>query len=375
MFGKQITLFKLLGFEIRIDMSWFIIVILITWSLAQGLFPFHYQNLSPGTYWWMGLAGTLGLFMSIIFHELCHSLVAKRYGLPIKGITLFIFGGVAEMAEEPPNPRAEFMMAFAGPLSSLLLGLGFYGIRIMGEGGGWPVPVNGVIGYLALINGLLAGFNLLPAFPLDGGRMLRSVLWGWKGNFQWATRIASNIGSGFGVVMIFFGILNVLRGNFIGGIWLSMIGMFLWSASQMSRKRLLTRKALEGERVESFMEPNPVTVPPAISVEQFVDDYILKYYFKMFPVVESGRLMGCVTIHQVKGIPRGEWSQHTVGELTEHCSPENTIAPKTEAIEALSIMNRTQASRLLVVEGDRLVGVIALKDMLKFLSLKVELKA
>lgn len=137
MFGKRITLFKLLGFEIRIDMSWFIIVILITWSLAQGLFPFHYRNLSPGTYWGMGFAGTLGLFISIIFHELCHSLVAKRYGLPIKGITLFIFGGVAEMAEEPPNPKAEFMMAFAGPLSSLLLGLGFYGIWTMGKGGGW----------------------------------------------------------------------------------------------------------------------------------------------------------------------------------------------------------------------------------------------
>ncbi len=374
MFGKRITLFKLLGFEVRIDMSWFIIVVLITWSLAQGLFPFYYKNLSKVTYWWMGVAGTLGLFVSIVFHELCHSLIAKRYGLPIKGITLFIFGGVAEMVEEPPNPKAEFMMAFAGPLSSVLLSLGFYGIWTVGKGGGWPVPVNGVIGYLAMINGLLAGFNLLPAFPLDGGRMLRAVLWSWKGNFRWATRIASKIGSGFGVAMIFLGIFNVLRGNLIGGIWLSMIGIFLRNASQVSYQQLLTRRTLEGEQVESFMEPNPVTVPPEISVEQFVDDYILKYYFKMFPVEESGRLIGCVTIHKVKGIPREEWSQHTVGELTEHCSPENTIAPKEDAIKALSIMNRTRASRLLVVDGDRLMGVVALKDMLKFLALKVELE-
>ena len=181
MFGKRITLFKLFGFSVRIDISWLIIVILITWSLALGLFPHYYKDLSKTTYWLMGATGALGLFVSIIFHELCHSLVARRYGLPIKGITLFIFGGVAEMEEAPPSAKAEFMMAIAGPISSVLLGVVLYGILTLGKGSGWPDPVNGVIGYLAAINCILAGFNLLPAFPLDGGRMLRSALWGWKG--------------------------------------------------------------------------------------------------------------------------------------------------------------------------------------------------
>jgi Zn-dependent protease len=322
----------------------------------------------------MGAAGALGLFISIIFHELSHSLVARRFGLPIRGITLFIFGGVAEMAEEPPSAKAEFVMAVVGPISSILLGIGFYAIRAVGMGSGWPVPINGVIGYLAMINGLLAGFNLLPAFPLDGGRMLRSVLWGWRGNFRRATKIASRIGSGFGIGMIVLGVFSFLRGNFIGGIWWLMIGLFLRNASQMSYQQMLARRALEGERVSKFMAPDPVTVQPGIPLGEFVEDYIYQHHYKMFPVVDSGRLLGCVSIHKVKGIPKEEWGQHTVGELTDRCSPENTIAPEADALEALSLMNRTRSSRLMVVEGDRLVGVIALKDMLKFLSLKVELE-
>jgi len=374
MFVKRITLFKLLGFEVRIDMSWFIIAFVVTWSLAEGLFPFYYKNLSKGTYWWMGACGALGLFVSIVFHEICHSVVARRYGLRIKGITLFIFGGVAEMAEEPESAKAEFMMALAGPVSSVLLGLGFYGVGVVGGGAGWPVPVKGIFEYLAMINGLLAGFNLLPAFPLDGGRMLRSVLWGWKENLGWATRIASRIGSGFGLGMIIGGVFIVLRGNLLTGIWWFMIGMFLRSASLMSYRQMLMRRALEGERVGSFMEPNPVTVPPVISVERLVEDYIYRHHFKMFPVVGLGRLMGCVTIKKVKEVPRGEWGQRRVGELVEPCSSDNTISPEADAIKALSIMNRTRTSRLMVVDGDRLVGIIALKDMLKFLSLKVELE-
>jgi Zn-dependent protease len=374
MFGKSIKLFKLFGFEVKIDLSWIIIAILIAWSLSIGFFPFHYKNLSAQAYWSMGIIGALGLFLSVIFHEMCHSLVARRYGIPMKGITLFIFGGVAEMGDEPHSPRAEFMMAIVGPLSSILIALVAYGIYVLGRARGWVLPVVGVIHYLSTINGLLAAFNLIPAFPLDGGRVLRSILWGLKGNVRWATRVSSWIGEAFGILLIALGVLSVVRGNFIGGMWWFLIGMFLHNAAKMSYRQLMVRKALEGEPIRRFMEPNPVTVPPSISVEELVEDYIYKYHFKMFPVVDSERLIGCVTTKQVREIPRAAWSQRMVRELAAECSMENVIEPGADAIKALSIMSRTGNSRLLVMEKGHLLGVITLKDLMKFLALKVELE-
>jgi CBS domain-containing protein len=279
------------------------------------------------------------------------------------------------MGGEPPSAKAEFMMAIAGPISSLVLALGFYGIYLVGKGAGWSVSILGVVAYLAFINVILVAFNLIPGFPLDGGRMLRSALWYWKNNLRWATRIASGIGEGFGMVLILLGILKViLAGNFIGGMWLCLIGMFLRGAARQSYQQVLMRHALEGEMVRRFMNPNPVTVSPAISVQQLVEDYIYKYHHKMFPVVDGGRLIGCISIQQVKEIPRDRWSQRTVGELVTSCSPENTIRPDDDAMKVLSMMNRTRASRLMVVDGGQLIGIIALKDMLKFFSLKVELE-
>lgn len=373
MFGKSITLFKLFGFEVKIDFSWLVIALLITWTLAKGSFPHYYQGFQSSTYWIMGILGVLGLFTAIVFHELSHSLVARKFGLSMKGITLFIFGGVAEMTEEPPSPKAEFFMAVAGPISSIILGLGLFGVRFLGEGLGWSRPVLGVISYLAVINLILAGFNLLPAFPLDGGRMLRSVLWGMKDNLRWATRIASSIGSAFGIALIFFGALSVFMGNLIGGIWWVLIGMFMRGASQMSYQQLIIRRSLEGEKVRRFMVSDPVTVSPSISVEDLVEDYVYKFHFKMFPVVEDGKLMGCVTLNQVKEIPKEERHKHDVRSLAKRCTTENTIDPDEDAMRALAVMNRTKSSRLMVVKGDRLLGVIALKDMLEFLSLKVDL--
>jgi Zn-dependent protease/CBS domain-containing protein len=375
MFGKRIKLFKIFGFEVGIDWSWIILAILIAWSLSVGFFPFRFKNLSTETYWLMGIVGTLGLFISIIFHETCHSLVARKYGMPMKGITLFIFGGVAEMGEEPPSPKAEFMMAIIGPISSIAIGIVFYGIYFLGQQKGWSEPINGVVQYLGFINGLLAFFNLVPAFPLDGGRVLRSILWGWKKNLRWATHISSRIGSGFGILLIILGALQFLRGDFIGGMWWFLIGMFLRGAAKTSYQQLLLRKALEGEPVKRFMKTDPVTVTPSLSVAQLVEDYIYKHHYKMFPVVEdTNRLIGCVTTKQVREIPREEWGQRRVGEVAIQCSPENTIGPQVDAMKALSIMSKTGASRLMVTEGNRLVGVIALKDLLKFFALKVELE-
>lgn len=373
MFGNRITLFKLLGFEVRIDASWLLLALLVTWSLAKGVFPGSYKA-AESTYWAMGVFGALGLFLSIIFHELCHSLVATRYGIPMKGITLFIFGGVAEMDDEPPSAKAEFLMAIAGPLSSLALGLTFYGVTYAGRNLGWPGSISTVTSYLGLINFVLAGFNLLPAFPLDGGRVLRSMLWGWKGNLRWATRISSSIGSTFGILLIVMGIFGLFRGNFIGGLWWLMIGLFLRNAAQMSYSQVLARKVLEGEKVRRFMVPDPITVSRALTLEEFVNDYVYRYHFKMFPVVSFDRLVGCITVRQAAEVPREEWRDHTVGEIAGACTPDITVGPDEDAVRALAKMSRTTNSRLLVVEGDRLVGIVTLKDMLRFLSLKLELR-
>jgi Zn-dependent protease/predicted transcriptional regulator len=373
MFGKRVKLFKLLGFEVRIDASWIVIAVLIAWSLSTGLFPFHYKNLSIQTYWLMGIVGAVGLFLSIIVHEFCHSLVARKYGIPMKGITLFIFGGVAEMGDEPSSAKAEFMMAAAGPLSSILIALVFYGMYTTSKGT-LPEPISGVIEYLAYINGILAAFNLVPAFPLDGGRILRSILWGLKKNLSWATRISAGIGSAFGILLIILGVYHVLSGDFIGGMWWFLIGMFLQGAAKASYQQLVTRKALEGEPVRRFMQKNPVTVAPSISLEHLVEDYIYQYHFKMFPVTrDTDRLIGCITTKQVKEIPRAAWRTKTVGEVAAPCSAENTIEPGADSVQALVLMRKYNASRLLVAEGGHLVGIITLKDLMKFLALKVEL--
>lgn len=374
MFGKRITLFKLFGFAVRIDVSWGVVAVLITWSLAEGFFPLQYRDFSTLTYWLMGGTGALGLFASIIFHEISHSLVARRYELPIKGITLFVFGGVAEMDDEPERPKVEFLMAIAGPISSLLLGAGFYLAFLLGQRSGWPRPINGVIGYLSLINFFLAAFNLIPAFPLDGGRVLRSLLWGWKKDIQWATRIASMLGSGFGLLLLFLGGVNLLQGNGVGGIWQFLIGLFLRNAAKMSYQQVVMRNTLGGEPVGRLMRPDPVAVSPFTSLERLVEDYLYRYHFKTFPVVQDGKLVGCIDLEQIKALPRPEWRRLQVGDLMKRCPPEKMISPDLDAMQALAKMNREHVGRLWVAEGDRLVGMVSLKDLLRFLSIRAELK-
>jgi CBS domain-containing protein len=292
----------------------------------------------------------------------------------MKGITLFIFGGVAQMGDEPPNPKAEFMMAVVGPLSSFLIGIFSFLLYGLGEKSGWPVTVNGVLAYLAWLNTVLAVFNLIPAFPLDGGRILRSALWNWKKDLRWATRIAAQIGSGFGIVLIIMGIFYIFKGNFMSGVWWFLIGLFLRSTAQMSYQQLLARGLFHAKKVNDLMVKNPVTVPRSISLAEFVNEYVYKHHFQMYPVLSFGKLTGCISINQVASIPREEWAEHTVGAVALPCSEEITVGPEEDANKALAIMNRTGNSRLLVVNGDQLVGIIALKDMLKLLSLKVELK-
>ena len=374
MFGKRITLFTVLGFTVRIDLSWIVIAFLITWTLAEGTFRAEGKVYWPGTRWAMGVVGAAGLFASIIFHELWHSLVARRFGMEMKGITLFIFGGVAEMNEEPPSAKAEFFIAIAGPIASVVVGGFFYLLYLAGVGLNWPVAINDVLLWLAVINIVLVVFNLLPGFPLDGGRVLRSILWYWKKNVRWATRVASRVGGLFGLLLILLGVMEFVAGNTIGGIWSFLIGMFLRSAASQSYRQLVLRQSLEGEPVSRFMTANPVTVPPSITIEQLVTDYLYQHHHKMFPVVEDGRVVGCISTQQIKDIPRPEWPTRTVRDIARACTPENTIGPQDDAMKALDTMNSQRISRLLVVDNGQLVGIITLKDLLDFFSLKVELE-
>jgi Zn-dependent protease/CBS domain-containing protein len=373
MFGRKIELFSLFGFKVGIDLSWFILAILITWSLATGYFPSVYEDLPPRTYWVMGVAGALGLFLSVVLHEFAHSWVARRHGLPIKGITLFIFGGVAEMAREPPSPKVEFRVAIAGPIASLLIAAVCHSLALAGRQMAWPAPFLGVLSYLALINLVLVIFNVVPAFPLDGGRVLRSFLWGRKGDLRRATAVTSRIGSGFGLLLIALGVVRVLAGDFVGGMWWALIGLFLRGAAQSSYQQLLLRQVLEGEPVRRFMNDKPIAVDRALSVRELVEGYVYRYHHKLFPVVDHERLVGCVTTRQIKELPREEWDRQSVGAITEPCGEDNSVTPDEDAMKALAKMSRSASSRLMVVEDGRLLGILALKDLLQFFRHKLEL--
>ncbi len=378
MFTYKVKLFRLFGFSVEADASWVLLAVLVTWTLAHGVFPIYFEGLTTGTYWTMAIVGAAGLFMSIILHELGHSLVARRFGLPIKSITLFVFGGVADMEDEPPTATAELFMAIAGPATSIALALLMFGgalaVPLVLPQYNGITPVQGVLWYLAWLNSILAVFNLLPAFPLDGGRVLRALLWGWRGNLRWATRFASNVGSGFGIVLIAMGIFWLFTGNVVGGFWWILIGMFMRSAAQSSYRHVLVRRALEGESLRRFMRTDVVTVPRYISLQELVEEYVYKYHYKMFPVVEDDKLIGCVSTRELRNVDREEWDRTPVGEIMGNCSESNSVSPDEDPMKVLSTMNRTGQSRMLVIEGDQLAGIITLKDMLNFLSLKVGLE-
>jgi Zn-dependent protease len=370
MFGRRYRLFRLLGIEIAADLSWFLIVAFLTWSLAQ-VFATHLPQASPAVAWGMGLAGAIGLFLSVVLHEMAHALTARRLGLPIRRITLFIFGGVAEMEGEPAGPRVELLVAIAGPLLSLVLAGAFAALaRVL-----TAAPAREVAAYLALINFVLVLFNLVPAFPLDGGRVLRSILWQRRGSLRWATRVTSTIGAAFGTALVVLGVLTLFHPSFgLGvGLWWVLIGIFVRHAAQMSYQQLLLRQTLEGEPVHRFMVRDPVTVPRELSVRSLVDDYVYRHHFKMYPVLAGGELVGCVSTRDVKALDPDEWERQSVGAIARPCTDENTIAPVADALEALARMSRHGLSRLMVVDGGRLVGILALRDLLELFALKVEL--
>jgi Zn-dependent protease/CBS domain-containing protein len=381
MFGTRWRLFRLLGIPISVDLSWLIILALVILSLAQvfrqelmpKFYPTEVAHIPPSYYWIMGLIGALAFFVCVVLHELGHAIVARSLGMPIRGITLFLFGGVAELGDEPVSAGVEFLMAIAGPAVSLILAIGLGVLAWIGYNGGWAPEVVLVVGYLAFINALLLAFNLIPAFPLDGGRVLRSILWAVTGNLRRATHWASVLGQGFAWLLIAFGIFQFFAGNWVSGIWLGLIGLFLNSAARSSYQQVLIRQALQGEPVRHFMNPQPIVVPSSLDLRQWVEDYVYRYHRKAFPVVSNGHLEGVITTQALMQIPRSEWDRHTVAEMMRHDVRALTVRPDADALVALAKMQRTGSSRLLVTEDDRLVGIISLKDLLRFLNLKLEL--
>jgi len=380
MFNTRWRLFRLLGIPISVDASWLIILALLTLSLATGFpamlhkyFPGDTHELAPAEYWVMGLVTSLAFFACIVLHELGHAVVAKGRGMPIRGITLFLFGGVAELGEEPTSATTEFLMAVAGPIVSVILAFGFWLMAVVGYNAGWPHPVVMVLGYLGAINGLVLAFNLAPAFPLDGGRVLRSILWSLTGNLRRATHWASLAGQAFAWLLIAWGLVHFFAGNWLGGIWIGMIGLFLNNAAQISYQQVLVRKALQGEPVRRFMNPDPIVVPESLDLHHWVEDFVYRYHREVFPVVSNGHLEGCVETRALSHIPRGEWGRRTVAEVMRHDLAALTISPDADALDAFSKMQRNGVSCLLVTQGDRLVGMIGLSDLLRFLNLKLDL--
>lgn len=372
MFGVRWRLFRLFGIPIGIDASWLIILALLTWTLIN-FFTFQVPGHPGGTYAVMGLATALAFFVCIVLHELGHAVVAKRVGIPMRGITLFLFGGVAEMESEPPSARSEFLMAIAGPLVSLVLSVVFFVLGYVGLSSGWSGVYAVPLLYLGWINLVVLLFNMVPAFPLDGGRVLRSILWGTLNNLRKATLWASRCGQVFAWFLIGLGVLQLFAGNLFGGIWLGIIGMFLNNAAQMSYQQVIVRQALQGEPLRRFMNTDPVTVAPDLDLHTWVEDVVYRHHHKTYPVVVDDRLHGVVSINDLSSIPREEWSRRTIEEVMRRDVETISLPPDADALEALEKMNRTGCSRLLVVENQRLVGLISLKDLLRFLDLKLQL--
>ncbi|MFQ6081802.1 MAG: site-2 protease family protein [Candidatus Aminicenantia bacterium] len=370
---KNLKIVTIFGIPVKINPSWLLVFVLVAWTLAIGYFPHDYPGLDKPTYWLMGIIAALLLFASILIHELSHSYVAIRNNIPIRGITLFIFGGAAEMTEEPPSPKTEFRMAIAGLLASLVLGILFTFAFFLGRNYGLNQAILGVLKYLAIINFILIAFNTIPGFPLDGGRILRAILWHLKGDLKAATRIASNIGSTFGGILIFLGFLSIFLGNFIGGLWFAFIGFFLMSAAKMSYQQLIARQALEGIPVSQVMSKDVKTVPPSITIEELVNQHFFKCFYYGFPVIEGDKLVGMITIQDVKKIPKEKWAETTVSQIMKTDIGNLAIGPEDDAIRALSIMSKYKVGRIPVLDKGKLVGIIARRDFMQCLEIKVEL--
>jgi Zn-dependent protease len=373
-FLRRIRLFSLFGFDINVDASWLFLALLIAWTLAGAVFPALVPGLTPVAYWTMGIVAALGLAASIVIHETAHCLVARHYGMPIRGITLFIFGGVAEMTVEPNRPRDELLMAAAGPAASLALSVSLFVLSGAATALSLPVWLTAELAYLGTINGVLAIFNLVPAFPLDGGRMLRAAIWSWSGNFDKASRIAVISGDVFGIFLIVLGVIDVLQGNIVGGIWRFLIGLFLRDAAATTESETFARRLLGGMPVARVMNPRPIAVEAAIPIDRLIEDYVYHYHHRWFPVVRDGVVVGTVSTQEAARVPRPSWQTTSVHSIMLPLSADTVVTPETSALTALTQMRRTGQSRLVVARDGDLAGILSSRDLIAVIAFEMEMR-
>lgn len=353
---------------IEVNYSWFIILGLIVYTLALGYFPLNNPGLPAAAHWLMALIAALLLFLSLVAHELAHSLVAKSHNLPISGITLFIFGGVAHMEQEPDDPQVELKMALAGPAMSFVLALSFYFLTRLPL----PGPLLAIAGYLFIVNFFIGLFNLIPGFPLDGGRVLRAILWRSFNDIKRATAIASAGGKAFAISLIIFGFYNLLGGSIISGIWFIFIGLFLLEAADLSYRQVAMKNVLHGVRVEQLMTSAVVSVPGNIPLDRLVDDFFFHYRFTAFPVIEDDLILGLVTVHDIKEIPKELWPAKNAKEAMIPVSSGLVVDPRTEVLSALAKMAANGFGRLLVIENNKLIGLLSQRDIMRLFEIKSE---
>jgi Zn-dependent protease/CBS domain-containing protein len=380
---------KIFGIDISIDWSVLFLLLLITWNLGAGLFPELHPDWGPALNWGTALVAAILFAGSILAHELSHSLVARARGIPVTSITLFIFGGVSNIAREPSSPGAEFLIAIVGPLTSIVLGLIFVLLGGMGfvgpfRGLGNPTgliaqlnPVQTILLYLGPVNVLLGLFNLIPGFPLDGGRVLRSILWAASNNLRQATRWASWVGQVVawlfivgGIAMVFGADIPFFGTGFISGLWLAFIGWFLNNAAHQSYQQVVVHDLLQGVPVERLMRSNAPTVPSNISVATLVHDHIIGTDERAFPVMDGERLAGLVSLEDVRRVPREAWERTSVSQIMTPADKLVTANPRQDAASALDGLAQKDVRQLPVLKEGRLVGMVRRRDILQFLQLQ-----
>ena len=371
---------RALGIPIHVHASWFVVFFFVTWSLATGYLPETLPGLSAPRYWGMGGFAALLLFLSVLLHELGHSYVALRYQIPIKQITLFIFGGMAHMGKEPPSPRAEFLIAMAGPLVSLILAAGCLGGAMAVESLFARSRFQGLVvlgSLLSMVNVQLGLFNLIPGFPLDGGRVLRAGLWAWNKDFNRATSQAALVGIGFGVALgligaaLMVGVWSGALGDSLAtnGGWLIFLGAFIFSAALKSRRQVALQTSLASVTVRQVMVHRVVTLLPDMSVQDAVDQYFVAQGFAGFPVCEKGEVLGVVTVRDVQALPTALWPWRRVREIMRPASSAFCIPPDWSVMQAMEHMVQGGWDCLVVMENEEIVGLVTRSAIAHFLQL------
>ncbi len=364
------TLFRVRGIEIGVNWAWLFVFALIAWSLGAGLFPRTYPGLDPNVYLVMGVVAAVLFFVSILLHELGHAFQALKEGMEIDGITLWLLGGVARFKGMFPSAGAEFRIAIAGPIVSVLIAAGFAALNWVGNLLGWPSQIRGVVDYLARINLIVVVFNMVPALPLDGGRVLRSWLWHRKKSFAGATVSAARAGRTFGMVLIGLGLLALFTGAGLGGLWFAVIGWFLIQAGQAEVSFAFLRRALRGRQVRDLMTPEPATVEPGLTIDAFLDDVSRMRGHSTYPVVDGyGSLSGLVSIRHAGQVPREQRTTTVVRDVMLTGDEVPTISPDADVMDALQILQEGPG-RAVAIEGGRIAGILSMSDVARTLELE-----